>query len=82
MIAPCPTFPYYPVHLWVTCRQRYAPEDCYKKIDPDDALSEIHPDYNSLLRQYPFQQVTTQSGKQVNIILVRSPFRSKTQRVR
>lgn len=23
----------------------YAPEDCYKKVDPDDAASEIHPDY-------------------------------------
>eukprot|EP00040_Diaphanoeca_grandis_P026232 m.146754 g.146754 ORF g.146754 m.146754 type:complete len:538 (+) comp30496_c0_seq2:140-1753(+) len=52
----------------------YAPADCYKKIDPANALARIHPKYNELLKEYPFQQVTTQTGQQVNIILVRSPF--------
>jgi len=54
----------------------YAPADCYEMVErmPDGKiLSTKVPDYyNKLLKEYPFQQVATQSGQQVNIILVRS----------
>eukprot|EP00929_Paragymnodinium_shiwhaense_P014120 TRINITY_DN122004_c0_g1_i1.p1 TRINITY_DN122004_c0_g1~~TRINITY_DN122004_c0_g1_i1.p1 ORF type:complete len:519 (+),score=54.47 TRINITY_DN122004_c0_g1_i1:43-1599(+) len=54
----------------------YPPADCYEEVEvtPDGVqLSvRVHPVYQSLLKEYPFQQVTTQSGQQVNVILVRS----------
>ena len=40
----------------------------------------MHPAYNSLLKEYPFQQVTTQTGAQVNIMLVRSPWQNPSER--
>lgn len=52
----------------------YAPADCYLKVDPEDVAAKIHPAYDGLLKEYPFQQVTTQDGKRVNIILVRTPW--------
>ncbi|CAE8588080.1 unnamed protein product [Polarella glacialis] len=55
----------------------YAYEDCYEQIEVDEAghilSTRVHPAYNDLLKEYPFQQVTTQTGNQVNIMLVRSP---------
>eukprot|EP00747_Dinoflagellata_sp_TGD_P061745 gnl/TRDRNA2_/TRDRNA2_152663_c0_seq2.p1 gnl/TRDRNA2_/TRDRNA2_152663_c0~~gnl/TRDRNA2_/TRDRNA2_152663_c0_seq2.p1 ORF type:complete len:497 (+),score=71.43 gnl/TRDRNA2_/TRDRNA2_152663_c0_seq2:92-1582(+) len=54
----------------------FAQTDCYERLDPEGFVnpSKIHPEYNNLLKEYAFQQVTTQTGRQVNIILVRSPF--------
>jgi len=52
----------------------YAPADCHTKKDPDNEAARIHPAYSTLLKEYPFQQVSTQTGQQVNIILVRAPF--------
>lgn len=54
----------------------YAPEDCYEQLEvnPEGKVVSlrVHPAYNGLLKEYPFQQVSTQSGRQVNVILVRS----------
>jgi len=54
----------------------YEHADCYEMIEVDRngavLSARVHPAYNSLLKEYPFQAVTTQSGNQVNIILVRS----------
>jgi len=54
----------------------YTGSDCYEKLEIDANgkvhTTRVHPEYNRLLQEYPFQQVTTQSGNQVNIILVRS----------
>lgn len=60
----------------------YAPVDCYIRKDannndegPKDGSKKrvkLHPEYHDLLKQYPFQAVTNQKGKEVNIILVRS----------
>jgi hypothetical protein len=54
----------------------YAVSDCYEELEktPEGNIltSRLHPDYDKLLKEYPFQQVMTQSGNQVNIILVRS----------
>jgi hypothetical protein len=58
----------------------YKPEDCYEQLDvgsDGNALTtRVHPEYNNLLKHYPFQQVITQTGQQVNIILVRSQMSS------
>jgi hypothetical protein len=43
----------------------YGPADCYIKIDPENELAKVHPMYNSLLKEYPFQAVTTGTGIQV-----------------
>uniref|UniRef100_A0A7S4RY77 Uncharacterized protein n=1 Tax=Alexandrium monilatum TaxID=311494 RepID=A0A7S4RY77_9DINO len=63
----------------------YALADCYELIEvsPDGKVltARVHPAYNSLLREYPFQQVTTQSGNQVNIILVRSQVNAHQHRL-
>eukprot|EP00930_Biecheleria_cincta_P023687 TRINITY_DN17068_c0_g1_i3.p1 TRINITY_DN17068_c0_g1~~TRINITY_DN17068_c0_g1_i3.p1 ORF type:complete len:401 (-),score=75.28 TRINITY_DN17068_c0_g1_i3:63-1265(-) len=54
----------------------YGPEDCYEMLETNAAgeitSARVHPAYNDLLKEYPFQQVTTQTGRQVNIMLVRS----------
>jgi len=54
----------------------YAGTDCYEELEINQdgkfVSARLHPDYNKLLKNYPFQQVTTQTGNQVNIILVRS----------
>ncbi|CAJ1362940.1 unnamed protein product [Effrenium voratum] len=42
--------------------------------------SKLHPAYLKLIREYPFQPVRTEKGEFVNLILVRSPFRSKLQK--
>lgn len=39
--------------------------------------SDLHPKYKSLISHYPFQPVRNDAHELVNIILVRSPFRSK-----
>ena len=44
-----------------------------------ERTSEVHPQYLKLIRHYPFQPVMTDRGEFVNVILVRSPFRSKTE---
>jgi len=58
----------------------YDPADCYEEIEVNAegkyVSIRVHPEYNNLLQQYPFQQVTTQTGNQVNIILVRSQMDS------
>lgn len=41
--------------------------------------SRIHPMLESLIREYPFQPVRNEANKLVNVILVRSPFRSREQ---
>lgn len=40
----------------------------------------LHPEYRRLIKEYPFQPVRTDRGEFVNVILVRSPFRSSYQR--
>lgn len=54
----------------------YPPADCYEWQEVDEKgnilSAKVHPEYNNLLREYPFQQVTNQFGNQVNIMLVRS----------
>lgn len=60
----------------------YAPVDCYVRKDTasDEEAKDgngkrkmkLHPEYHNLLKEYPFQAVTNQKGKEVNIILVRS----------
>eukprot|EP00747_Dinoflagellata_sp_TGD_P063086 gnl/TRDRNA2_/TRDRNA2_153301_c0_seq1.p1 gnl/TRDRNA2_/TRDRNA2_153301_c0~~gnl/TRDRNA2_/TRDRNA2_153301_c0_seq1.p1 ORF type:complete len:553 (-),score=92.43 gnl/TRDRNA2_/TRDRNA2_153301_c0_seq1:10-1668(-) len=57
----------------------FAEADCYERVDPEDLANpglsaKINPEYNNLLKEYAFQQVTTQSGRQVNIICVRAPW--------
>jgi len=48
---------------------------------PGSALSaELHPAYKRLIKEYPFQPVRNERGQLVNIILVRSPFRSRHQK--
>jgi len=42
--------------------------------------SNLHPMYKTLIKEYPFQPVRNQRGELVNIILVRSPFRSSRQK--
>lgn len=42
--------------------------------------SSLHPMYKTLIKEYPFQPVRNQRGEFVNIILVRSPFRSSRQK--
>lgn len=39
----------------------------------------LHPNYKALIQEYPFQPVRNERGDFVNIILVRSPFRTKRQ---
>jgi len=34
----------------------------------------VHKDYHTIIKEYPFQPVMNDQGKYVNIILVRSPF--------
>lgn len=50
--------------------------DCYEQLEmsPDGKILSVrvHPNYQNLIKEYPFQPVTTQHGQQVNIILVRS----------
>lgn len=60
----------------------FPPVDCYEKValGGNDNPTRVHPAYQELLQMYAFQQVTTQNGQQVNIILVRAPFRSPTER--
>lgn len=54
----------------------YDVTDCYEQIEINQdgkvVSTKVHPDYNRLLKEYPFQQVTSQTGNQVNVILVRS----------
>lgn len=60
----------------------YSPVDCYLRQDAGGGSEEdskdgkrrvkLHPEYRKLLKEYPFQAVTNQKGKEVNIILVRS----------
>jgi hypothetical protein len=54
----------------------YESADCYEQLemtkDGKIVSTKVHPMYNQLLQEYPFQQVTTQTGNQVNVILVRS----------
>lgn len=54
----------------------YAPSDCYEQIEMNNEgvifTNRVHPAYESLLKEYPFQAVTSQTGNRVNIILVRS----------
>lgn len=40
----------------------------------------LHPAIKTLIREYPYQPVRCDQGQLVNIILVRSPFRSMTHR--
>jgi hypothetical protein len=58
----------------------YTPADCYEELEINAegkiVSTKVHPDYNMLLKEYPFQQVTTQTGNQVNVILVRSQMSS------
>jgi len=70
-----------PVGTTIDCTLRrssdfveYPPAVCYLKVDPEDAKAKVHPAYKGLLKEYPFQPVTTQDRKQVNIILVRTPW--------
>jgi hypothetical protein len=42
-----------------------------------DKPSYVHDDYYMLLKEYPFQPVANNKGEYVNIIMVRSPFRSQ-----
>ena len=45
------------------------------------ALSaKLHPAHGRLIREYPFQPVRNERGEFVNVILVRSPFRSRHQK--
>ncbi|CAL1145459.1 unnamed protein product [Cladocopium goreaui] len=41
--------------------------------------SQLHPKYKALIREYPFQPVRNEHGRFVNVILVRSPFRTDHQ---
>lgn len=41
--------------------------------------AKLHPKYMTLIKEYPFQPVKNQQGQYVNVILVRSPFRSQHQ---
>ena len=64
---------------------RYIHADCYTV--PDEPIAsgggkkkmELHKEYRNLIKYYPFQQVMTQRGRMVNIMLVRSPLRSQKQ---
>ena len=48
---------------------------------PPHALSsQLHPHYTKLIKEYPFQPVRNERGNFVNVILVRSPFRSIRQK--
>ena len=42
-----------------------------------DRPSYVHPDYHSLLKEYPFQPVATETGDYLDIITVRAPFSSQ-----
>jgi len=65
----------------------YRPEDCYEQIEMNQAggivynAARVHPAYNDLLKEYCFQQVATQHGNQVNILLVRSQPNDVQQRL-
>jgi len=66
----------------VANKVEYEVSDCYEKLEleePGTLSTKLHPEYNNIIQQYAFQQVTTQAGRQVNIILVRAPFRSPTE---
>ena len=39
--------------------------------------SHVHPDYYTLLQEYPFQPVATENGDHVNVILVRAPLNQR-----
>lgn len=39
--------------------------------------SKLHPEYNRIIQEYPFQPVINERGDKVNVIIVRSPFRSQ-----
>eukprot|EP00930_Biecheleria_cincta_P055411 TRINITY_DN41731_c0_g1_i1.p1 TRINITY_DN41731_c0_g1~~TRINITY_DN41731_c0_g1_i1.p1 ORF type:complete len:568 (+),score=66.52 TRINITY_DN41731_c0_g1_i1:59-1762(+) len=60
---------------------------CYARVDaPAEVLrkalpltTNLHPQYHALIREYPFQPVRNENRQLVNIILVRSPFRSQLQ---
>ena len=39
-----------------------------------DELGKVHSAYHTLLKEYPYQQVTNQAGQVVNVILVKAPF--------
>jgi len=41
--------------------------------------AQLHPAYHRLIREYPFQPCRTERGQLVNVIFVRSPFRSAAQ---
>lgn len=63
----------------------YAPADCYELVevrqDGRILTARVHPAYNSLTKEYPFQAVRTQAGNEVNIILVRSPVNMQQHRL-
>eukprot|EP00434_Breviolum_minutum_P021650 symbB.v1.2.019108.t1/scaffold1551.1/size112226/3 len=46
------------------------------KARPPRLSAELHPKYKALIKEYPFQPVRNERGNFVNVILVRSPFRS------
>lgn len=61
---------------------KYSFTDCWIQQAPDEGslveergAIELHPEYETLIQEYPFQPVMTHTGQKVNIILVRSPFR-------
>eukprot|EP00039_Didymoeca_costata_P008514 m.112936 g.112936 ORF g.112936 m.112936 type:complete len:526 (+) comp14113_c0_seq1:119-1696(+) len=52
----------------------YQHTDCYVKTSKEDLAAKPHPMVPKIIKEYPFQGVTTQKGVAVNIILVRTPF--------
>lgn len=63
----------------------YAAADCYEQQEINEfgavLSAKVHPDYQSLLKHYPFQQVMTQTGQQVNVLLVRSAMSSAQRKL-
>jgi len=64
---------------WCNGDCAWVEEEC-RAIPRHSATASVHPAYGSLIQHYPFQPVRTERGQLVNIILVRSPFRSQKQR--
>ncbi|CAJ1453072.1 unnamed protein product, partial [Effrenium voratum] len=58
---------------------------CFERVETKEKMSkwsisaDLHPNYQSLIHEYPFQPVRNERGDFVNVILVRSPFRSGRQ---
>jgi hypothetical protein len=49
--------------------------------DPSQIQEDVHQNYNDLLKEYPFQEVRTQRGRRVNIILVRAAMNTVQRRL-